>query len=1188
MSYNLKTFGDLKNSVREALNIQAGDTVALNKIERIINQIYLNEVVSYTQWKWLRGNITLVRDAAFIAGVADVEEGSRNITLSIPPAQSLKGHWFSTKNYQERYKIAAHQAGTTNIVLESEYTGSTTTGAGFAIWTPAVPLPSDARETFQVTQDFSRQPLEGLGLQKFSQRVQVRPKQEARPIIYTTSDYLDPDPFQSINGLPSLSTRSTAGLTRTLTFSSNVEAFFNVGDRIKVSGSSSKVFNGTFVVASVNGSAITYTATINSTLAPAADAGLVVEEQNVNANDRRYRELLVYPAIFNKKISLQVDYIKEVLPLENDEDEPLIPIEDRQVLYYGALMIAQRTIGKDPEEASVNAQLYERKLSKMQGKLDDSTDKPVLRPSRGYLGAKRNVRRTRSAGNINDDLGGFGSGSGGASGVQGQPGKVAFFSPTDNTLTSSVTDEADLITANNEITVTNKTMDTLTNTFTGFRHGTEVDEPSSGVHGVTGNIVGTTDTQTLTNKTIDAGNNTIQNLSHIDLDDIGTNTHADIDSHIADSTIHFTEGSIDHTAIQNIGTNTHADIDSHIADAAKHREINDSGTGATDLWSAEKIGNELAANIPGVKNSIEEDAGALQLVGDEDTPGPNKVYGTDPSGVKGFKDDPAGGGQNYISLANGITSDFEGNSTVGWELYANATPAALPEENAAGTPSGELTFAATDSDPLVGDWSGLLTKAASDEQGEGLRTDWFNIDRAFTDDFLTGSFVVETGGDYESGDLNVFIEVDLGSSNYEIIQTTAREVASGKYEHIFTFDTRSVLAYRLLLHVATSNALAWTAKIDQVFVGKRDGVIGVKETEPWQAFTPTFSGSGSMTATLGTVTTPYEYRRVGSNVEVRGSGVITIGGTGSHSLLLTNLPFAYQGTSVNLGTAQIRVDSGSGRPEHGQIISDASGPTVAAIRRVRSESDGNWTTGSGRFIALNLSYKIAPEHAYSANVDLVKSPSPFEEVTVTGTTTGAITQPFTLKMRRVANYVLAEASSSQATASSSTSIVIPAGSVPAQFRVPSTRTASLGRIRQANTSSFGAINVDSDGSISFFKQDATAFSGTSGIGNAADQPTTFMWRIDDANGFEDFASQVYAALPPLVKGTATLVGGTTTVNTSKVRADSIILLTHQNNSGTPGFLSVTARTPGTSFVITSGSGSDTSSVGWFIVERTVN
>jgi len=44
-----------------------------------------------------------------------------------------------------------------------------------------------------------------------------------------------------------------------------------------------------------------------------------------------------------------------------------------------------------------------------------------------------------------------------------------------------------------------------------------------------------------------------------------------------------------HTALSAIGTNTHTQLDSHVADVTKHRQINDSGTSSTELWSANKL-----------------------------------------------------------------------------------------------------------------------------------------------------------------------------------------------------------------------------------------------------------------------------------------------------------------------------------------------------------------------------------------------------------------------------------------------------------------------------------------------------------------------------------------------------------------------------------------------------------------------
>jgi hypothetical protein len=67
-------------------------------------------------------------------------------------------------------------------------------------------------------------------------------------------------------------------------------------------------------------------------------------------------------------------------------------------------------------------------------------------------------------------------------------------------------------------------------------------------------------------------------------------------------------------------------------------------------------------------------------------------------------------------------------------------------------------------------------------------------------------------------------------------------------------------------------------------------------------------------------------------------------------------------------------------------------------------------------------------------------------------------------------------------------------------------------------------------------------------------------------------------------GSATLAAGTVTVATTAVTANSRIFLTNQAAGGTPGFVRVSARTAGTSFTITSSSGTDTSTVAWLIVE----
>lgn len=72
----------------------------------------------------------------------------------------------------------------------------------------------------------------------------------------------------------------------------------------------------------------------------------------------------------------------------------------------------------------------------------------------------------------------------------------------------------------------------------------------------------------------------------------GLATSADLTNHTDDSTIHFTEANIDHTNIANIGTNTHAQIDSHIASTANPHSVSKSDVSLDNVTNDAQLKRE--------------------------------------------------------------------------------------------------------------------------------------------------------------------------------------------------------------------------------------------------------------------------------------------------------------------------------------------------------------------------------------------------------------------------------------------------------------------------------------------------------------------------------------------------------------------------------------------------------------------
>jgi hypothetical protein len=427
MIYRLKTFNDIISAVREEVNIQTQDALTTNKIKRDINIAY-SDLASRHRWNWLRSYTSVNVPAYFgSTGTVSVTQNSVDVTLSSAPAYSVKGYFFSVNNTSEIYRVASHTAGATTLVLETAYTSPSSTTAAFRIWAGRVALPAECRETIEVTHQWMSQPLENTGLQEFRRISSVAPKHEGRPTTYTTTQKVDPAPYSSIIGLPALSTRASSGLVRTLVFASSVANYLSVGDLIQVTTSTDSNYNGEFTVSSVSTTTITYTAASVFNEAAIADASLTVLLRNSAVLEETYRELNFYPSLFSAATTLQVDYIREAPPLNNDSDEPLVPAEFRSVLLYGACHRAWSR-ERNPQEAARNLQLYENLITKMMGKLEDSVEYVQIGMDRKYLGTKRATNSGNSY--YASNKGGGSGGGGGSSQIQGTANRVAIFGAT--------------------------------------------------------------------------------------------------------------------------------------------------------------------------------------------------------------------------------------------------------------------------------------------------------------------------------------------------------------------------------------------------------------------------------------------------------------------------------------------------------------------------------------------------------------------------------------------------------------------------------------------------------------------------------------------------------------------------------------------------------------------------------------
>jgi hypothetical protein len=176
-------------------------------------------------------------------------------------------------------------------------------------------------------------------------------------------------------------------------------------------------------------------------------------------------------------------------------------------------------------------------------------------------------------------------------------------------------------------------------------------------------------------------------IDHTLLQNIGVNSHAQIDSHIADGTIHFLENSIDHLNIQNIGINSHVDIDNFISAVPstylKLDASNDPITGILTLQSDLEVQGDIYTD------NIKELTGAANITIH------NHIFPGTPSGID-FGDISNPFRSIFLDNNNGKVIDC--SSAIGTTIRTNYTFDLGGGGNVA-TEGGDFLF---QMDPCVG------------------------------------------------------------------------------------------------------------------------------------------------------------------------------------------------------------------------------------------------------------------------------------------------------------------------------------------------------------------------------------------------------------------------------------------------------------------------------------------------------
>ena len=343
---------------------------------------------------------------------------------------------------------------------------------------------------------------------------------------------------------------------------------------------------------------------------------------------------------------------------------------------------------------------------------------------------------------------------------------------------------------------------------------------------------------------------------------------------------------------------------------------------------------------------------------------------------------------NYI----GGNYNFENGTVTGWATYSN-TAQSTPVNGTGGSPAS--TFVASSSSPLRGTYSGLFTKSAANRQGEGFSFN-FAINGVDTGKTLQISFDWLASTNYAPADMGIYV---YDVTNSTLITPSVANLPSGtSSQYSVAFNATTSTSYRLIFHVASTSALAYTTQIDNISISPviRPVVSGISD---WIAYTPTITGNVG-TSIIG------EYKRVGdllfgkfSYTQSSTSAVLWSISLPSGLTIDTTKMALNTTTSV---TSEIigSVIFGTGAGDTGYLLASTSTSTsviYAGGDNLSSTNTGIPQTGSvlGGTSTSVVGYFQVPIAQWSSGITLSSTSTPLQFVSNSSTTDANDTSAFT-------------------------------------------------------------------------------------------------------------------------------------------------------------------------------------------------